>query len=138
MRFTRLHYTLAFVVAFLLVTAGALFSQDSTVAVPDKTGLLGPIIDHFWEFAITLATSGTVWLIARLNEGFAKTHQAVKWLFLYGFALGYNLLAGWLGLTPLDAVAPALGLAMVQGTAAALVYKLAGHKTPILTASRPI
>ena len=106
-----------------------LLAQDSTVVV-DHTGVLSPVLDHFWPLLVTLLTSATVWIVAKVNEGFAKTPEAVKWAALYGFALLYNKLAGWLGMTTLDPLAPVLALSAVQTTAAALVYKLAGHAPP--------
>lgn len=129
MRPTRLHYALAFVFGSALVLAGALYAQDSTVVV-DHTGLLGPVIDKFWPTIVTFLISATVWVVAKANVGFAKTPEPVKWAALYAFALLYNKAAGWLGITSLDPTAPVLALSAVQTTAAALVYKLAGHAPP--------
>jgi hypothetical protein len=109
----------------------ALLAQDSTVVV-DHTGILGPVVDHFWPTIVTFLISATVWIVAKANAGFARTSEPVKWAALYAFALLYNKLAGWLGITTLDPMAPVLALSAVQTTAAALVYKLAGHAPPKL------
>ncbi len=123
------HYVLVFVLGFLLVTAGALWAQDSTVVV-DRTGLFGPVLDKFWPVIVTFLTSLTVKIIARANAGFARTGELVKWVALYAFALLYNLLSGWLNLAAVDPTAPVFALSAVQMAAAAGVYKLARHRTP--------
>jgi hypothetical protein len=127
--FRRFLAVLALLAVLPWLGIALLVAQDSTVVV-DHTGILGPVIDHFWVLIVSLLTSATVWVVARANEGFAKTAEPVKWAALYAFALLYNKLAGWLGLTTLDPIAPVLALSAVQTTAAALIYKLAGHTVP--------
>jgi hypothetical protein len=138
MKLTRLHYTIAFVLGFLLVTAGALFAQASTTAPTDKLGLFGPVLDHLWPVITTFLTSATVWIVAKANDGFARTPEPVKWIALYAFALAYNKGAMWLGLVQVDPLAPVLALSAVQTGAAALVFKFGQHKVPYVPAARPI
>ncbi len=134
MRPTRLHYLLAFVLGFLLTTAGALWAQDSTVA--DQTGIFGPIVDKIFPVVVAFLTSLTVKAISAANAGFAQTSEPVKWIALYAFALAFNKIAGLLGITGVDPLAPVLGLSLVQTVAAAMVYKFGAHRVPEVTEMR--
>jgi hypothetical protein len=113
---------------------GCLLACFTLVVAPlhaqDRTGLFGPVIDNFWPVIVTFLTSLAVKAIAMANAGFAKTSEPVKWLALYAFALLFNLFARWVGITEVDALAPAFVLSMVQTGAAALIYKFGQHKVP--------
>ncbi len=127
-----------FVVALiplLSLAVTVLHAQDSTVVVRDRIGLFGPVLDRFWPVIVTFLTSLTVKVIANANAGFARTSEPVKWAALYGFALLYNLFAHWVGISEVNALAPAFGLAAVQTGAAALIYKFGRHKTPTYDAT---
>lgn len=130
----------SFVVAFLLgffafvMGAVALHAQDTTVVV-DRTGLFGPLIDKFFPVIVTFLTSLTVKIIAKVNEGFARMPEPVKWAALYGFALLYNLAAGWLSLTTVDPTAPVFAISAVQMGAAALIFKFGQHRVPAVEPS---
>lgn len=119
----------AFIVTFLFVVAVG-HAQDSAVVVHDKTGILGPVLDNFWPVIVTFLTSLAVKIVAEANKGFARASEPVKWAALYFFALLFNTLARFLGISELDPSAPMLGLGLVQTVAAALVYKFGQHRVP--------
>jgi hypothetical protein len=114
-----------------------LTAQDSTTVV-DKTGIFGPIIDSLFPVVVTFLTSLAVKIVAAANDGFVKTSPVVKYIALYLFALGFNYLAGFLGITAVDPLAPVLTLSLVQTVAAAAVYRFGSHTVPTSAFSRPI
>lgn len=128
--YTPSRWTLALFVVFgfALVCAGALFAQDSTVV--DKTGIFGPVIDKIFPVVVAFLTSLAVKVVAAANAGFAKTSEPVKWIALYAFALAFNKLAGLLGITGVDPLAPVLGLSLVQTVSAALIFKFGQRHVP--------
>lgn len=131
--FPRVYLALLVLAALPWLGIAVLAAQDSTAV--DRTGLLGPVIDHFWPVIVVFLTSLTVKIAAKWSA-FAATHEAVKWVALYAFALLYNKLAGVLGLVAVDPTAPVFALSAVQTAAAALVFKFGQHRTPVATAGR--
>ncbi|HYC32256.1 MAG TPA: hypothetical protein VEB59_08205 [Gemmatimonadales bacterium] len=124
----------AVVIAVALALPSPLWALGLAVAqeVTDRTGVFGPVIDRFWPVIVTFLTSLVVKIAAVANEGFARTSEPVKWAALYFLAFGFNFIARWLGTGELDLAAPDFSLALVEGTAAALVYKFGQHRVPTI------
>ena len=90
---TRRHsLAVAALVASVLValsTTPAMAAVVSALAqdTQDRTGLFGPVIDHYWPVIVTFLTSLTLKVVAQFNAGVAKLPEPAKWGILYGIAL---------------------------------------------------
>lgn len=134
----RHRLTLANVLVLALVIVGIVHAQDSNAVIPDKTGLFGAVIDHWFLPVVGAVQSGVTWVIAHgLGATWKKINVMVQWTILYGVGLIVSYVGvrlGWMGLSVTPEGLQALGVAGVLATfptaAAGLIYRLGGHRVP--------
>lgn len=124
----------------LLVLPSVLYGQsDSTATTPDKTGIFGALINHYFGAIVAAIQSGLLWLATRASPGWKKVPEALKWgiLYLVGVALTFVSLKTGFGSAPIEG--NALTLAAVLGSvptlASGVIFKLGGHKVPATTST---
>lgn len=109
-------------------------ADTAVVATPDKTGVFGGLIDHYFGAIVGLLQSGLLWIFTKSSAGWRKVPEPLKWgaLYLVGFALTWLSLKTGFGGTQIDgnALTTAGVLASVPTLASGLIFKLGGHKVP--------
>lgn len=124
---------LAFVCLALAVLAAPalLFAQDA-----DKTGIAGALIDHWFLPVVALLQSVATKGIAYIAPAWKKLSEPIKWTVLYAVGIAITFVGrkfGFMGVISgdnLSQLGTAGVLAAFPTTAAALIYKLGGHKVP--------
>lgn len=107
--------------------------------VTDRTGIFGPLIDHYFGAIVALIQSGGLWLATKASPGWKRTPEPVKWgiLYLIGVGLTWLSLKTGFGSEPIEG--NALTLAMVLGSvptlASGLIFKIGGHKVVVVDAN---
>lgn len=131
---------LAFPSALWALTAPVLvlFQGDTVVAVHDKTGIFGGLIDHYFGAIVAAIQSGLVFIFTKSSAKWRGIPEPLKWGFLYlvGFGLTWVSLKTGFGGVKIDgnALTTAGVLASVPTLASGLIFKLGGHN---VTVQRP-
>lgn len=90
--------------------------------------VVGQVITHWWPFIATFLSSASLKVASVYSEKVATLSQPVQWTLLFVIALGFNAVAGFAGVAPLDPLAPVFTASAAEMVLAALLYKLGGIK----------
>lgn len=114
-----------------LVAVPLLAQADTTVLVPDRLGLFGGLVDHYFGAIVALIQSGLTYFFTKSSPAWRKVPEIAKWgvLYLIGFVLTWISLKTGFGGAQIDGnvLTTAGVLAAVPTLASGLIFKLGGH-----------